>query len=82
MTLLITWASILLVLALFVAKMVWNARQDEKRLEAIYGNVYSAEMPTKKEIAERNTINFLLMSEEMEEQLQSINLDEHEKALA
>jgi hypothetical protein len=66
----------------FFAKVWYNARQEEKRLEAIYGNVYSAKKPTKKEIRERNEVTRLLMSDEMEEQLQSINLDEHEKALA
>jgi len=66
----------------FFAKVWYNARQEEKRLGAIYGHVYSAKKPTKKEIQERNEVTRLLMSDEMEEQLQSINLDEHEKALA
>ena len=38
--------------------------------------------PTKKEIQERNTVNYLLMSDEMDEQIKAISLDEHEKALA
>lgn len=38
--------------------------------------------PTKKEIQERNQVDFLLMSEEMEDEIERINLDEHEKALA
>ena len=66
----------------FFAKIFINSRREEKRLEAIYGHVYSAKKPTKKEIRERNEVTRLLMSDEMEEQLQSINLDEHEKALA
>lgn len=79
MTILLT---IYILLIAFFAKVWYNARQEEKRLEAIYGNVYSAKKPTKKEIRERNEVTRLLMSDEMEEQLQSINLDEHEKALA
>jgi len=79
MTILLT---IYILLIAFFAKVWYNSRREEKRLEAIYGNVYSAKKPTKKEIRERNQVDFLLMSDEMEEQLQSINLDEHEKALA
>lgn len=66
----------------FFAKVWYIARQEEKRLEAIYGNVYSAKKPTKKEIRERNEVTRLLMSDEMEEQIKAISLDEHEKALA
>ena len=70
-----------LLIAFFV-KIWWNHRQYEKQLEAKYGNVYSAKKPTKKEIQERNTVNYLLMSDEMEEQIRAISLDEHEQAIA
>jgi hypothetical protein len=73
---------IYILLIAFFAKVFINARREEKRLDAIYGPVYSAKKPTKKEIRERNNIDFLLMSEEMEEQIEKTNLDEHEKALA
>lgn len=66
----------------FFAKVFINARREEKRLDAIYGHVYSAKKPTKKEIQERNTVNYLLMSDEMEDVIERINLDEHEKAIA
>lgn len=79
MTILLT---IYILLIAFFAKVWYNARQEEKRLEAIYGPVYSAKKPTKKEIQERNTVNYLLMSDEMEEQIKAISLDEHEKAIA
>jgi len=66
----------------FFGKVYINSRREEKRLEAIYGHVYSAKKPTKKEIRERNEVTRLLMSDEMEEEIERINLDEHEKAIA
>lgn len=79
MTILLT---IYILLIAFFAKIYINSRREEKRLEAIYGHVYSAKKPTKKEIRERNEVTRLLMSDEMEEQIKAISLDEHEQALA
>ena len=69
-------------LVAFFAKVWFNTRQYEKQLEAKYGHVYSAKKPTKKEIEERNEVTRLLMSDEMEEQIRAISLDEHEQAIA
>lgn len=71
----------------FFAKVWHNARREEKRLEAIYGHVYSAKKPTKKEIRERNEVNRLLDDDVVEEYIfkvrnETLYLDEHEKALA
>lgn len=74
--------TIYIILIAFFAKVFINARREEKRLDAIYGPVYSAKKPTKKEIEERNQVDFLLMSDEMEDEIERINLDEHEKAIA
>jgi len=81
------WAAILLIFCLFIAKILYNAYREDKRLEAIYRPVYSAEMPTKKQIQERNEINRLLDDDVVEEYIFKVRneilyLDEHEKALA
>ena len=42
----------------------------------------TAKKPTKAEIAERNEIDRLLMSDEMEDQAKVIKLDNHENAIS
>lgn len=63
-----------LILAFVFFHYVWPAMN-----EVPLDDNLKARKPTRKEIEERN---FLLMSDEMEEQLEAIKLDEHEKALA
>lgn len=67
---------------LFVGLNIRNAKREEKKLERELMGLPKAGKPTKKQIAERNHIDWLLMPEEFENGNPIVELHEHEKALA
>ena len=67
---------------LFVGLNIRNAHREEKKLERELMGLPKAGKPTKKQIAERNHIDWLLMPEEWETGNPVISLNEHEKAIS
>jgi len=70
---------IIVPLGIYVIGMGIHLFFEWRKESKVSANHPMAHKPTKKEIEERN---FLLMSDEMEAEIERIKLDEHETALA